>query len=394
MIDTWQEVRLDEVAEIIISNVDKKSKPGEKSVQLCNYLDVYNNNAVHTNMPFMTATATDMQIQKFGLRVGDVVITKDSETPDDIAVSTFVESAAENLVCGYHLAIIRTNQYVDGHFLKYCFDLPQVQHYFGSRANGATRFGLTKQSIEHAIFKLPKLNEQRRIVEILKTWDEEIEEIDVLRVAWISQKQGLMQVLLTGKCRFTESKNQPWQTLPLGDCATLNKKMVAPPNFGEMPYVGLEHIDERGLLLNGDASKVSSEKTLFKRGDILFGKLRPYLRKVAHASFDGICSTDIWVVQQKKNVDQRFLFYCMASTPLINRAISSSEGTRMPRAKWDYLSRYKLTIPSLPEQHKISAVLQTWDMAIEKLDALRAAKINQKRGLMQKLLTEKIRVKT
>lgn len=288
------------------------------------------------------------------------------------------------------MGAIPNQKFVDPQFFYYAFS----RFNLAKIAGGTALPYLTIKVLSSLKFPVPPLLEQRKIGEILRAWDEEIAEIDALRTAWVNQKRGLIQALLSGNHRFAEFKNQPRRTLLFGDCAALNKKMVVPSNFEGMPYVGLEHISEKGLSQGGNSSKISSEKMLFKCGDILFGKLRPYLRKIAHASFDGICSTDIWVVRAKKGIDQRFLFYCMASTPLINFAISSSEGTRMPRAKWNYLARYKLAIPSIPEQRKIAAALETWDEAIEKLHALRVAKINQKRGLMQKLLTGKIRVKT
>ena len=158
-----------------------------------------------------------------------------------------------------------------------------------------------------------------------------------------------------------------WGTVTLGACAMLVRETVEPSDFGKTPYVGLEHIGENALSLvgHGIASDVTSAKTRFRCEDILFGKLRPYFRKVIRARFDGICSTDIWVVRAKEGVDQQFLFYHMASQSLVDFATSASEGTRMPRAKWDYVSRYKLPIPPLAEQLAIAHILGTLDDKIE-----------------------------
>ena len=158
-----------------------------------------------------------------------------------------------------------------------------------------------------------------------------------------------------------------WQTVALGDCAMLVRETVLPSDLENTPYVGLEHIGENTLSLvgYGIASDVTSAKTRFRYKDILFGKLRPYFRKVVRARFDGICSTDIWVVRAKEGVDQQFLFYHMASQSLVDFATSASEGTRMPRAKWDYVSRYELPIPPLSEQRAIAHILDTLDDKIE-----------------------------
>jgi len=106
--EDWQEVTLSSLADIYFSGVDKVSRPSEEPVRLCNYTDVYNNDYITAGMDFMHATATRSEVKRFGLKVGDVIITKDSETPDDIGIPAVVDSSAPDLVCGYHLAMIRT----------------------------------------------------------------------------------------------------------------------------------------------------------------------------------------------------------------------------------------------------------------------------------------------
>lgn len=115
-----KEERLKHVADIRVSSVDKKSTDGDLPVRLCNYTDVYFNERITGSINFMEATATPSQIAAFGLRRGDVVLTKDSETPDDIGVSAVVAEDLPDLVCGYHLAIVRarggsaTGRYLGG----------------------------------------------------------------------------------------------------------------------------------------------------------------------------------------------------------------------------------------------------------------------------------------
>ena len=152
-----------------------------------------------------------------------------------------------------------------------------------------------------------------------------------------------------------------------GNCAELITSSVNPLDCADLPYIGLEHIAEGGLsLLNyGYGRDVSSQKTRFKKGDILFGKLRPYFRKVIIAPFNGVCSTDIWVVRAKKGIDQKYLFYWMASKDFIGEATRASEGTKMPRAKWDFVSKLEKDVPSLPIQQKIASILGAFDDKIE-----------------------------
>ena len=180
--------------------------------------------------------------------------------------------------------------------------------------------------------------------------------------------------IIRGDCTVIKTGNQlseptlnKWPTKHLDDCATLIRESISPSSIGDIPYIGLEHIGEGTLSLldHGIASDVTSTKSSFKKGDILFGKLRPYFRKIIRAPFDGICSTDIWVVRAKDGVDQGYLYYCMASQHFVDFASAGSIGTRMPRAKWDYVSQYRLPVPTLSEQRKRAQILETLDNKIE-----------------------------
>lgn len=197
----WVTVTLDKAAQIIVSNVDKKSSDAERAVRLCNYMDVYRSDRIEADMDFMVATAADAQIRKFGLRVGDVLVTKDSETPGDIAIPSYVASTAPDLVCGYHLAIIRPRNGTDGLFLKFYFEHPHTRHFFASRANGATRFGLTIDAIQTAPITLPSYDEQKRIGEVIGAAELEITRLHPIAAALRQEKAALMQQLLTGKRR-------------------------------------------------------------------------------------------------------------------------------------------------------------------------------------------------
>jgi type I restriction enzyme S subunit len=106
----WQIKKMKNVADVKSSNVDKKSYDNEIKVLLCNYIDVYNNEFIDNSFSFMEATANENEIAKFNVKKGDVLVTKDSETPDDIANPAYIKKDLINTICGYHLAQIRANQ--------------------------------------------------------------------------------------------------------------------------------------------------------------------------------------------------------------------------------------------------------------------------------------------
>ena len=163
----WKVTRLKTVAKIRISNVDKKTVADQVPVRLCNYVDVYYNDRIAKDIGFMSATATEDQIARFTLRRGDVLITKDSETPDDIAVPALVNEDLPGVVCGYHLAQVRPGAMLDGDYLARAFASHGLRDQFRIAANGVTRFGLTSGAIGDSLFPLPPLVEQRAIAAFL-----------------------------------------------------------------------------------------------------------------------------------------------------------------------------------------------------------------------------------
>ena len=160
-------------------------------------MDIYSSTAIAASHSLMLASATRAEVGRFRLCEGDVVVTKDSESPDDIAVPAYIAPGiGENVVCGYHLAILRPRYGVDGHFLSYLLRLPEVNLHFARRATGSTRYGLGMKALHSAPLRMPPLVEQRRIAEILSTLDEQIEQTEALIVKLAQRRIGLVQVNL------------------------------------------------------------------------------------------------------------------------------------------------------------------------------------------------------
>lgn len=184
----WEVRRLKRACEVFPSNVDKKSHDGETPVLLCNYTDVYYNERIVAGMDLMPATASLEQIARFTLRAGDTIITKDSETADDIAIAAYVPDDLPGVVCGYHLSMVRPHQGVDGAFVKRLFDSVYAKACFGVRANGLTRVGLGQYEIDNVELPFPPLAEQTHIATFL---DRETAKIDAL----VTEQERLIELL-------------------------------------------------------------------------------------------------------------------------------------------------------------------------------------------------------
>ena len=169
--NNWVTKRLKYISDLRFSNVDKHTIEGEEIVRLCNYVDVYKNDFITNDMELMKASATLAEIDKFSVLKNDIIITKDSETPEDIAVPTLVIEDLENVVCGYHLALIRADEtQILSEYLFRVFQSKKINSHFRIGATGVTRVGLSLDDITGVSIPFPKsLSEQSQIINHIKT---------------------------------------------------------------------------------------------------------------------------------------------------------------------------------------------------------------------------------
>ena len=190
-----------------------------------------------------------------------------------------------------------------------------------------------------------------------------------------------------------KNKLQDFRKYEFNEVASLSKEKFNPKQGKiSLPCIELEHISkEDGRLLGTIEPHLQNcTKNKFVRGNVLFGKLRPYLRKYYHAEFEGVCSSEIWVFKSNKNIcESKYLFYLIQSHRFI-KAVSVTCGSKMPRADWAWISEFPVSLPPLPDQNKIAEILTIWDKAIEKTIRLSETKTNLKKALMQQLLTGKV----
>jgi type I restriction enzyme S subunit len=164
----WKLAKLKDLAKVELSNIDKKTKDNESQILLCNYVDVYYHELITNEIDFMEATAPNEKISKFSLKAGNVIITKDSETPDDIAVPAYVPETLPGVVCGYHLAQISPLQgVINGKYLFRSFQSSGIKNQFEIFAHGITRYGISKYDIKNSFFLVPPFTEQIKIADYI-----------------------------------------------------------------------------------------------------------------------------------------------------------------------------------------------------------------------------------
>jgi type I restriction enzyme S subunit len=190
-----------------------------------------------------------------------------------------------------------------------------------------------------------------------------------------------------------ESPPHGWMPVNFSDTCTRVQETAAPSADGERYYLGLEHIASGlpGLVGRGKESDVRSGKTAFRKSDVLFGKLRPYLRKSVLVHENGICSTDILVFRATEICIPELLCFLTHTDEFVGHAKATTSGVQHPRTSWAALREFKLHIPPLHEQRKIAAVLGLVQRAIEEQKRLLAVTNELKKTLLHKLFTEGLR---
>ena len=185
----WRLATLRRVADIQLSNVDKHTIQGEQPVRLCNYTDVYYHRYITPDMDFMKATALPREVEKFELRQGDVVVTKDSEDWKDIAVPALVIDNLPGVLCGYHLAHIRPDQaQLYGGYLMWACRSEPVAMQFRVAATGVTRYAVSGPDIKGSVLPLPPIDEQDAIGRYLRENEKKVNR-------FIRNRRRLIEVL-------------------------------------------------------------------------------------------------------------------------------------------------------------------------------------------------------
>jgi type I restriction enzyme S subunit len=388
----WTVRPLRSIADYAVSNVDKISSDEEIPVRLCNYTDVYNNETIHLGMDFMAGTASEAEIEKFHLLADDVVITKDSEAWDDIAIPALVTEAADDLVCGYHLAMIRPHrEKLIGAFLLRCLQSKTLRIQLELAANGITRFGIPKNAIGSMALPVPPTSVQQAIAHFL---DRETADIDTL----IAAKQRLLD-LLAEKRRAVIA-----EAVMRGLAPSAPLRPSGTDWFGEIPAhwevkrskwlfeerdersidgseVLLSLRMERGLVPHNDVSeKLTRPEELvgYKKtaaGQVVVNRMRAATGLIAITTQDGLVSPDYAVFLPSPEISADY-YVEMFKTPLL-QAVFRSESTGLGTGSQGFLRLYSQNFlalwfpyPPLSEQRQIVRHIAT---ETAKIDRLRAA---------------------
>lgn len=279
-------------------------------------------------------------------------------------------------------------------FLQAVFQSPVIAKQLANLMVGSTFKRANVEQIRNFFVPMPSAPEQRAIAAALSDVDALLGGLERLIAKKRDLKQAVMQQLLTGQTRLPGFHGK-WEVKRLEELASIRNQKVMPADVApDTPCVELENIGQGDgrLVMDSTAQYSTSSKYRFFTGDVLFGRLRSYLRKYWLADRAGICTTEIWpLVVDSDHAVSGFLLAVVQSDRFIEAA-SMSYGTHMPRADWGVLRNFEVHCPQVAEQAAVAAVLSDMDAELSALEARRDKTRALKQGMMQELLTGRTRL--
>ena len=362
---------------------------------IVNYMDVFERPGLKTENLSGQVHLSPKEIKNFEVRMGDVFFTRTSETVEDVGIAAvMLNEPCDTVFSGFVLRARPRDGRLDDHYKKYCFELRQVRSQIVSSATYTTRALTNGRSLSAVWIAVPPNPEQRAIAEALSDADALIESLEQLLTKKRQIKKAAMQELLTGRKRLPGFSGK-WEVKRLGEFVSIRNQKALPSGLDvDTLCIELDHIGQGdGRLFEYSAAQYStSSKYRFCSGDVLFGRLRSYLRKFWLADRDGICSTEIWpLMVDPEQARSDFLYAIVQSDEFIATA-NISYGTHMPRADWDIVRNFSVSLPKPKEQTAIATILSDMDAEITALEAKLSKARQIKRGMMQELLTGRIRL--
>lgn len=299
---------------------------------------------------------------EYVLAPGDLIVTMTdlSKKSDTLGYSAIVPHSSQyrflhNQRVG--LVELHPDSPLDAGFLNWFMRSPRYRARVLATSSGSTVRHTSPSRILNIEVPLPPLNEQRRIATVLGALESKIEANHRMNETLEALVQSLFKqrfVDFYGHDNLVDSGTtlgeipSGWKAETLGRVSTTSRTSVQPSDVHEdTAYIGLGDMPEGSIALTqwGTAADVSSGKSTFEQGDFLFGKLRPYFKKVGVAPVDGICSSDILVVRPRRPEWYSYVLGILTYDPFIDFCTATATGTRMPRAKWSTMAGYALALP-------------------------------------------------
>jgi type I restriction enzyme S subunit len=394
--DSWIVRRLRIISLVRSSGVDKKTNSNEVAVLLCNYVDVYKNDYITSSIDFMKATATKEEIQKLELEKDDIIITKDSENWQDIAVPAFVIDKLTKTVCAYHLTLIRPfSNKVKNKFLYRAFSSAPIANQLYVCAKGVTRFGLTLGDIKNTVFPIPLIKEQNQIASYLDLQTDKITKFIKAKQQLIKLLQEQKQVIINEAVTKGINPNvklkdsdvdwlgeipEHWENMKIKQVVIFNpSKSESIKNTDlntNVTFLPMEKISTNWKItcdIKLPLSEVYQGFTYFQRNDVVLAKITPCFENGKGAFLNnldskfGFGTTELYVLRPLKNIMGEYLSFIFRSYKFLNLGTKHMSGAAgQQRVQKNFIKNFEIGLPSIKEQKKIVAFIEDKSNLIDK----------------------------
>ncbi len=381
--NNWERKSLGEISTRITDGAHIIPREQQTGLPMLSAKDIKNYKIDFSNPRFISKEDFEKEDKRTNIQPNDILLT----IVGTIGRCAMVLNEYPKFTLQRSVAVIRTK--ANPKYLLTFIDSPTFQNQLNNKAIGTAQKGVYLKSLSETTVLLPTLPEQTQIAELFQSIETAIEQAE-------QQDENLLKLKKTLSNGITGTEPQFGKLL--------NKKNCSPTNFGGVAdcieqhdkqkkdvsrFIGLENIEPENLKITtwGDIAAGTTFTKKFSKGDVLFGKRRAYLKKVAVAEFDGICSGDILVLRakEKKMLPELLPFYVSAEA-FINHAVSTSAGSLSPRTKWRDLSSLEISIPDLKTQEKILEVFQQIETTLSQLQSQKLTLKNLKQKLLNEIL--------
>ena len=319
------------------------------------------------------------------LEEGDLLFARQSLVREGAGRVVYVEAGPPRTWEGHVIRVRLDRARADPRYFYYFFRSPLGRSSIEAIVEQVAAAGIRGSDLSTMRVPVPSLPEQRATAEVLGALDDKIE----------ANRREQEAAESLARAELARAQEHAETAVRIGTLVGRVSDIIKAEELTEDDvYVGLEHMPRGSLLLkeHGTTQGVASAKAIFQPNDVLFGKLRPYFKKVVIAPSAGVCSTDILVLRPKEG-DWALAAAVCASDEVIDYATAGSEGTRMPRVSWDYLSRYEVRLPASAGRRKLQermAPLLDFGMQLTAESRILA---NLRDTLLPKLLSGELRVR-
>lgn len=389
----WEVKELSEIGELK-NGINKEKEDFGFGFPMVNLMDVFGINKVYKdNFQLGLVNATERDLKEYSLQKGDVLFIRSSVKPEGVGLTTVICDDLENTTYSGFIIRFRDNGCLDLEYKAHCFFEEGFRRRLLNKSTISANTNINQGALNSLKLSIPPLPEQKAIAKVLSTADAAIHATEKLISQKELRKKWLMQQLLTGKKRL-KGFDLEWKEVPLGE-------MFAERNETKYFDLPLLSIGQNGVYPQDESVKKDTsneDKSKYKRichGDIGYNTMRMWQGRSALSGLEGIVSPAYTVVTPKKNADSLFFSYLFKMPKMTNLFWRNSQGLvdDTLNCKFKDFSIVKVMLPlSKEEQTAIAQVLQTADKEISLLKAKAEKLREQKKGLMQQLLTGKKRL--